>query len=326
MRNLSKAACELSIAMLFMDEGQGLLPGFGIPEYHAKRRTRAKWCYLWTWTFPDDVPPNVATKRWKPLANELQKRGKKCVRVLEQGSKGKLWHFHTVSPQYWSVDELRPIAERYGFGRINAKRIPADRARYVAKYLGKQFADVDGRANCRLWACVGFHGATVRNTRTVTSVDNSQLMPVEGIVDAWVWHLPDGDKLTITVRPPPVEAVPLVFKHMEIKPVQAKELLQDLAAGNLVMLGEYRGYSVRTLKIKDSKSGAQVERVVVEHNVEVNGCARTVGEWLPQGANASSVKAPAQKGDTVKVTVETAKRFGGQMSYGGTIKPLSQLV
>jgi len=327
VRSLSKAACELSIAMLFGDEGQSLLPGFGLPSYSTRRKGKPSWCYLWSFTFPDNVAPSAATKRWERFRQWLQRSGKVCVRVLERGTKGeRKWHFHTVSPQRWDVNQVRPVAERYGFGRINVKRIPAARARYVAKYIGKQFTDEDGRANVRLWACVGFHGAMVRNTRTSVEVDNSNLALLTGLTDFWVWTLPDGITLRFPLRPESASVENPINKQMEIKASQAKELLGDLAAGNLVMVGEYRGYAVRTLKLKDQKSGASVERVVVEHNVEVNGVARTVGEWLPTGSTAKDVKPPAVKGDVVKVTVETAKRFGGQMSYGGTIKPLTQLL
>lgn len=313
--------------MLFQDEGQSLLPGFGLPKLLMKRRGRPAWCYLWSFTFPDEIPPREALKRWELFRKWLQRSGKVAVRVLERGTKGeRRWHFHTVSPQRWDVNQVRPIAERHGFGRINVRRIPASRARYVAKYIGKQFADEDGRANVRLWSCIGFHGANVRNTRIQVNVDNRQLMGCNGITDFWVWTLPGGTTLRFPLRPESLEVPDPIIKHMEIKASQAKELLGDLAAGNLVMVGEYRGYAVRTLKLKDQKSGASVERVVVEHNVEVNGVARTVGEWLPTGSTAKDVKPPAVKGDIVKVTVETAKRFGGQMSYGGTIKPLTQLL
>jgi len=313
--------------MLFTDEGQKLLPGFGTPKLKARRRAPASSCYLWTFTFPDDVAPSVGTKRWAPFAEWLRRSGKVAVRVLERGTRGEQrWHFHTVSPQRWDVNEVRPVAERYGFGRINVRRIPATRAFYVAKYVGKQFGETACRANVRLWGCIGFHGASVRNTRITVKVDNSRLAPIEGIIDFWVWTLPDGITLRFPLRPESATIENPINKTMEIKASQAKELLGDLAAGNLVMLGEYRGYAVRSLKIKDQKSGVMVDRVVVEHNVEVNGVARTVGEWLATGATAKDVKPPATRGDVVKVTVETAKRFGGQMSYGGTIKPLTQLL
>jgi len=313
--------------MLFRDEGQKLLPGFGLPVFNSRRRSSPAWCYLWSFTFPDLVEPSLALKRWERFRQWLQRSGKVAVRVLERGTKGeRRWHLHTVSPQRWELAEVRPMAERYGFGRINVKRIPADRARYVAKYIGKQFADVDGRANCRLWACIGFHGALVRNTRIKVEVDNSQLALCSGLIDFWVWTFPDGQTLRFPLRPESETVENPILKKMDIKASQAKELLADLAAGNLVMVGEYRGYAVRAIKLKDQKSGATVDRVVVEHNVEVNGVARTVGEWLPTGATAKDVKAPAVRGDVVKVTVETAKRFGGQMSYGGTIKPLTQLL
>src|ERR1035437_8094934 len=117
MPNLTKAACQLSIQHLFRDE---------------------KHCHLWTYTFENDVPPKEAARRWRLFVRWHVETGRKCVRVLESGGWHGRWHYHCVTPERWKVDEVREAAERYGFGRINVKRLPANRAHYVAKYLGKQ--------------------------------------------------------------------------------------------------------------------------------------------------------------------------------------------
>src|ERR1019366_2874179 len=139
MANLSKAACRLSILHLFRE---------------------AEYCHLWTYTFENDVPPKGAARRWRLFVRWHVETGRKCVRVLESGGWHGRWHYHCVTPERWKVDEVREAAERYGFGRINVKRLPANRAHYVAKYLGKQ-----NRGNLppgqRRWACVGFEGVPV---------------------------------------------------------------------------------------------------------------------------------------------------------------------
>jgi len=266
--------------------------------------------------------------RWRPFAQWLVRTGRMCVRVLEQGKLGGRWHFHCITWQRWDVTEVRPFAERWGFGRINVKRIPSHVAGYVAKYVGKDTADMSrGAVNVRRWACIGFHGVSVRNIRITVKLDLAGLAPIEGLCVMWRWTFegyPDTLEFLLRTDGPPTE--PHHTKIMELKTHQQKELLADLAAGHCVIIGEYRGHSVRSLKIADRKSGAQVERVVVEHNVEINGVARTVAEWLPVGSDAKAAKVPAQKGDLVKVLVESAKWFGGSLSYGGQIKSLTQIV
>jgi len=302
------------------------MPLAGITPDKERRWVHPEWAYLWTFTFPDDVPPEIALKRWSPLADFLVRSGKRCVRVLEQGGKGRRWHIHTVTPERWSVNWLRPVAERYGFGRINVKAIPAAKAAYVAKYLGKGFTG--DKVGIRRWACVGFSGTQVRNTRIRKEIEVNTVAPCDGVLDAIQWLIPGCEPFTIQLRAAPEnQSVPLVIKKMEFKPNQAKEVLSDLAQGAVVFVGEYRGFTVRSLKLDDKKnSGVKVERHIVAHNVEVNGTARQVEEWLPVGSDPKAVKPAATKGDLVKVLVTQAKQFGGNVSFNGVIKPLTQLV
>jgi len=295
----------------------------------SRRIVRAQWCYLWTFTFPDDVDVAEAAERWAPLANRMGMLKLRFVRVLERGKRGhKKWHFHCVTPDRWEVSVLRPLAELYGFGRINVKQIPAEKAAYVAKYVGKQFGRDADKVGVRAWGCTGFTGSTVSNTRIVVSVDNSQLMPIDRVVDAITYSWDGASQLTVILRGKharPMVGEP-VISQMEFKKHQAEELLKELSLGNCIVVGEYRGFAIRTIKYADKKTGAAVERLVVEHNVEVNGAARVVTEWLPPGANGAGVKPAANRGDLVRVLVESSKQFGSQVSYGGGIKSLTQIV
>lgn len=310
-------------------EEQTLLPGVDAGTIPLRYR-RHPWCHLWTFTFPDDVGPAEALQRWRHLSDKLVRAGKRCVRVVERGKKGeRRWHVHAVTPQRWSVQWLRPLAEHYGFGRINVKRIPAEKAGYVAKYLAKDLSRDQEIARVRKWAAVGFDGCSVRNLRKQETVDRSGDWSISEMVDAVTWSWDGECQLTDILRGKharPVNTAPTI-KHMEFKKMQADEILKTLATGACLFVGEYRGFVVRTLKLADKRTGAFTDRVVVEHNVECAGAARTVAEWLPAGADAkATVKPAAGKGELVVVHVETAKRFGGQLSYGGTIKPLTALV
>jgi len=324
----SYGACVLSIWLLFNREEQGTLEGID-PGKSPVRVRRAPWCHLWTFTFPDNVSPEVALERWAPLSQNLYKAGKRCVRVVERGNKGeRRWHIHAVTPQRWSLQWLRPLAEAHGFGRINVKRIPAERAHYIVKYLGKQFEyEFEGRKP-RLWSCVGFEGAVVSNVRMLNEIDRRGMSYDNSLIDAEEWSINGVPSFSLIHRGkharPTTEAI--VIKKMEFKKTQAEELLKDLAQGHCLIVGEYRGFNVREVGVADKRSGVRVTRVVVEHNVEISGMSRNVAEWLPVGADKNSVKPAATRGEMVKVTVESAKWFGGSLTIGGVIKPLNQIL
>lgn len=120
------------------------------------------WVYLWTFTLPDSEATLTALQqRWRSWSANWKRdlpywRG---VRVFEVSIAGR-WHVHVVGVERFCVMSIRGHAQRYGFGRVNVKRIPAMKAGYVAKYLVK----MRDRAECegvRLAACFGFHGVKV---------------------------------------------------------------------------------------------------------------------------------------------------------------------
>ena len=62
-------------------------------------------------------------------------------------------HVHLVTNRFIDVNVVRALALKAGWGRIHVKRIPAEKAEYLAKYLSKD------RPEClkgwRLWAGFG---------------------------------------------------------------------------------------------------------------------------------------------------------------------------
>ena len=59
-------------------------------------------------------------------------------------------HVHRVTNRFIDVNKARELAQQAGWGRIHVKRMPAEHASYLAKYLSK------GRRSAERLAAVGF--------------------------------------------------------------------------------------------------------------------------------------------------------------------------
>ena len=297
MANRTKAACELSILQLFSD---------------------AKSCYLWTYTFPDDVLPAEAARRWRLFVRWHIETGRKCVRVLESGSLHGRWHYHCVTPNRWDVNEVRAAAERFGFGRINVKRIPASRARYVAKYLNKTSRGKLAKGQ-RRWACVGFDGVAVNRVRYASKTrylpeycDDTAYTAVEWVVDGTVSSRTEIRK----AERPEAEAVRRVC-------VTGSQLEMVMHTGGPLLVGEYRGLTVTERVFQDRKTKAKLRTVRVEHRIDACGTTYTVIDWLAPDADVKAVSLPAERGAAVQLVIESMKSYHGEDSFTGVIKPLS---
>ncbi len=299
MANHTKAACELSILRLF---------------------AKSKSCYLWTYTFPDDVAPVEAARRWRLFVRWHVETGRKCVRVLEAGSLKGRWHYHCVTPNRWDVNEVRAAAERYGFGRINVKRIPADRARYVAKYLNKGSRGKLDKGQ-RRWACVGFEGVPVNRVRYSSKTthlpefcEGTAHTAVEWVVDGVVTSRTEIRK----AERPDAEAVRRVC-------VSFSQLAALRDCDGPFLVGEYRGLKVVQRVFEDKTTGAKLRTVRVEHQIDSGNQTRTVIDWLPADADVAAISLPAQRGSAVVVLIETLKSYHGEDSLTGVIKPIAEL-
>ncbi len=77
---------------------------------------------------------------WSALCRELKRSlGFSGVRVFELHPNGHGLHVHVVTTEFISVNQVRPICKRFGWGRVHVKRISGAKAsNYLAKYLTKQ--------------------------------------------------------------------------------------------------------------------------------------------------------------------------------------------
>lgn len=141
-----------------------------------------KWAYLWTFTFRERLPVDVACDRWQKLQRDLVRScGLSGVRVYEMHPGGHGLHVHLVCRDRYDVRVIRHYARVNGFGRIHVKPIPAASSDYVAKYLTKSKRCVELKGK-RLWGCLGFTGCRVSDvecdspiSREIKSISNDDL-------------------------------------------------------------------------------------------------------------------------------------------------------
>lgn len=154
-----------------------------------------EWLYLWTFTFADQIPAVIAASRWSSLNRDLVRTvGFEGVRVFELHPGGHGLHVHCVVKSRHDVRTVRKYANRHGFGRINVKAIPSDRAAYVAKYLwkSKRAEVLRGR---RLWAGIGFDANKVRDI-IVDSPLTRKVKEISVIAVRRFLSIPDDQELT----------------------------------------------------------------------------------------------------------------------------------
>jgi hypothetical protein len=117
------------------------------------------WVYLWTFTLPgQNASLNELANAWSAF---MKNRARDCpsfqgVRVFEP-SPTERWHAHAITLKRLDVSTLRQHVSKYGFGRINVRRIPASKVGYVCKYLAKSHWWC-GTEHRRMYCAVGCKG------------------------------------------------------------------------------------------------------------------------------------------------------------------------
>jgi len=104
----------------------------------SAQRLSEQGLYMWTLTFRELLAVKETRKRWNHLLTLIRRRWPELcgLRVFELHKHHGL-HVHLVTNRRIDVNVVRALAKQAGWGRVNVKRIPADRASYLAKYLGK---------------------------------------------------------------------------------------------------------------------------------------------------------------------------------------------
>jgi len=279
------------------------------------------WVYLHTLTFENPEPDETeAFRRWNSFATGVLRPLKfACVRVAERGGLHGRLHFHLISRARPVVTYWRHKLPQYGFGRTyNVERIPADRAYYVIKYVGKGRNRLFGRG-VRLWACVGFEGVRVSDV-VITYRARWALEPVPlPLYDDCIIRV-GGNDTVLPIRSSPVSE--RIARIMELKPHQLEELAVLLGKGLVGTWGEYRGCQARSWDgtSKTSPTG-KVKYVVADHALELGGKQLKVTEWLPAGSDEKDVKPAADRGEIVFVRVDRMENVKGtQVATGGILR------
>lgn len=131
-----------------------------------------KSCFLWTLTIPDPdyniQSVKLYSKRFTLFFRDLRRLypAFQGVRVYEFGENFGRLHCHFICTARLDIKKLLPLAVKCGVGRINVKKIPASRASYISKYVGKQLQHREQRIavkGLRRWGRINFSGSKVCN-------------------------------------------------------------------------------------------------------------------------------------------------------------------
>jgi hypothetical protein len=111
--------------------------------------------YFWTFTFREVHSLKTGMKLWNEFLTLLKRKLRfRGVRVLELHEDHGC-HFHVITDQRFSIEKILEFSDRYGFGRLNVKRVTdsAKAIRYLCKYLSKRRPGCLKRS--RLWSAFG---------------------------------------------------------------------------------------------------------------------------------------------------------------------------
>lgn len=150
----------LACLALLQSEARVLRCGF-LRSEESPRLPLTGWVYLWTFTLPGDASQvKLLQSTWLAWAKNFNRDLPLWAgfRAFEKSPGGR-WHVHAVTVTRFNVLKIRSHATKYGFGRVNVKRIPSSKAGYVAKYLGKQKSLPEAKG-VRLGGPFGFKGVS----------------------------------------------------------------------------------------------------------------------------------------------------------------------
>lgn len=300
-----RLACEWSILTLFPSLEEAELWG---KKYRSKG-------YMWTLTFPDEEGRSVASvaqARFRKFCRWARSEKMIFVWSFERGKKSGDFHYHMATPQRWSAKELWSVVARYGIGNIDVQEKPYEDLKYLAKYVGKHRPVWPMPKRARLWGCHGFKGVKTNDIKfsekTLTIVSDCLEYPYRRFC---TWES-EGVILHRTRRgTQDIPGAEYRDYTMNVTKENVLHIGQLLASGKILAVGEYRTMKTRELRFTDETTKQTKLRKIVEHGIEVGDLQLTVTEWLPDDADISNVKRPAEKGEPVCVEVsQFSKKYG----------------
>jgi len=289
--------------------------------------------YLHTLTFPNPEPDiREAARRFHNFfygTGAGARLGLRCVWALQRGERTRRLHFHLVSGVRWDAREMWAQLPKYGFGRYDVQPPkPADRASYVARYVGRPGHLEKG---ARSWGAVGFEKVKQANVEQETLELPCVVFPPRFALFAW-FRLRLGDdhfarrKNFIVKKWGGTIDYKTTMNVNDLNDTQKNEVLQFAVDGQApVTVGEYRGFTLVTRKKRDKLSGVEYDSTTVEHVVLAGTETLKVQEFLPPGADGGTVKPAALVGEKVVLRASAWTRTSYGLSIRGFIKPLTTL-
>jgi len=219
------------------------------------------------------------------------------------------------------------VLPKYGFGRYDVQPPKAvEFADYVARYVAGRYSGL--APNSRKWGVVGFKGTRTADVRSDT-------IELTRVTELPYWQLSQVLRISLlddkfARRKNFMEkkfSEPLVLTMANaLKKHQEAEVVVEASMGSYpIVVGEYRGFTVRGHKSVDTLSKVEIARCIVEHTVLAGSETLRISEFLPPGADGSSVKPAAEVGEMVVLRVGEWKKGIKGPQVRGFIKPLTAL-
>lgn len=316
-------ACLARLEAMLLQPSAGFLQAqfpARLPLVGVKVRLKGKLVpcvFLWTFTLPTPTATQSELQlAWHAFIKNRQRDlpDFKGVRRFEE-SKRHRWHVHAITLRRVDVGIVRKYSTAAGFGRINVKPVPVEKASYLGKYLTKS----GGSFGARMLACVGFRGCPDSDINLrddwcdFVFAATPQLKPTgqryfpwhdreSAAFEAWARSINSGRSLP--------------YKMTKLESKWLPTLAKLAETGETLLLGEWRGCKVTGRFFDDDKNpDVQVFKVAVNHSFErADGRQILLVEYLPDGTKVEDVKISMQAGDKCIACLSPSGRTVAGMS------------
>ena len=104
--------------------------------------------------------------------------------------------------------------------------------------------------------------------------------------------------------------------------MKTKQIVEAVQNGTCLVVVEYRAFKLETIKFRDKKTGAMVEKMTIKHSVEAGDTQMSLVEWLPDGADTKALQPLYKKGEKCVLVVKSLEQDMGFMRATGDLVPL----